>query len=236
VTRRKTCRAEGCVLPKEPPRHFCAWHALAREPIDRQVSAAKVRLAMVPEELRLARVDETLWPVGWRWCAGCQSLVPRFYTSGSRCSACSSESAHGAMIERTYSLTADQYAALLELQDGRCAVCRAKPKTVRLAVDHDHRSGRTRGLLCSKCNHELLGAAHDSLELLENAVAYIKEPPASGTWSPPKGEVKRPLPKAVETVLGSIPYHLSAADGYRLSGSRGQEVIYILRSALEAPF
>ena len=44
----------------------------------------------------------------------------------------------------------------------------------RLAVDHDHTTNAVRGLLCSKCNHELLGAAHDSLELLERAVAYLK--------------------------------------------------------------
>ena len=61
------------------------------------------------------------------------------------------------------------YVHLFDLQGGRCAICRGRPKTTRLAVDHDHGCctkpplcGRcTRGLLCSRCNHELLGAAHD---------------------------------------------------------------------------
>jgi Recombination endonuclease VII len=184
----------------------------------------------------MARVADSLWPDGWRWCAGCQSLVPTFYTSGSRCRACSSEASHGSMIEKTYNLTAEQYAALLELQDHRCAICRARPQSARLAVDHDHRTGKVRGLTCVKCNHELLGAAHDSLDLLQNAVGYLKAPPASGSWQPPAKEARRAVPKAVLETVGTIPRYLSAEDGYRLSGSRGDEVIYILRSALDTPF
>jgi hypothetical protein len=191
---------------------------------------------MVPEELRLTRVDSSLWPEGWRWCAGCQSMVPMFYTSGSRCYACASAASHGAMIEKTYQLSADQYAALLELQDGRCAICRAQPKTVRLAVDHDHRTGKVRGLTCSRCNHELLGAAHDSLDLLTRAVHYLQTPPSSGGWKPPSGPPARAVSGEVQHVLNGIPSELTAEDGYRLSGSRGQEVIYILKSAIESPF
>lgn len=145
-------------------------------------------------------------------------------------------SSHSAMIERTYDLTAEQYAALLELQDGRCAICRGAPKSQRLSVDHDHRTGRVRGLLCSRCNHDLLGAAHDSLELLTRAAGYLETPPSSGSWDAPKSEAKRQVARDVLDVVGTIPYHLSPEDGYRLSGSRGQEVIYVLRSAFDAPF
>ena len=45
------------------------------------------------------------------------------------------------MVERTYGLTAEQYDALLARQGGRCAICRARPKSKRLAVDHDHATG-----------------------------------------------------------------------------------------------
>lgn len=48
-----------------------------------------------------------------------------------------------------------EYAALLALQGGHCALCPNTPKTRRLAVDHDHRTGRVRGLLCFRCNHFL---------------------------------------------------------------------------------
>lgn len=236
MARVKPCRIETCLLPKETPSHHCAYHRLQREPIERQISAARLRLASVPEDARLTRVAAEMWPPGFRFCAGCQSVVPRFYTSGSRCSACASEAGHSAMIERTYDLTAVQYSALLELQDGRCAICRARPRSQRLSVDHDHRTGRVRGLLCSRCNHDLLGAAHDSLDLLDASVFYLRTPPASGDWKPPASEIKRALSKELETVLDGIPYHLSAEDGYRLSGSRGAEVVYVLRSAIDPPW
>lgn len=46
----------------------------------------------------------------------------------------------------------EEYAELLEVQDGHCALCMAEPKTRRLHVDHDHRTGAVRGLLCHRCN------------------------------------------------------------------------------------
>lgn len=57
--------------------------------------------------------------------------------------------------ERTlkrYGITPRQYARMLEMQGGRCAICRKRPKTRRLAVDHDHQTKRVRGLLCMRCN------------------------------------------------------------------------------------
>ncbi len=49
----------------------------------------------------------------------------------------------------------DQYARLLAAQGGHCALCPTGPKTRRLAVDHDHATGRVRGLLCHRCNRAL---------------------------------------------------------------------------------
>jgi hypothetical protein len=46
----------------------------------------------------------------------------------------------------------DDYARLLEAQDGHCALCPSEPKTRRLHADHDHRTGKVRGLLCHRCN------------------------------------------------------------------------------------
>ncbi len=45
-------------------------------------------------------------------------------------------------------ITDDGYAAMLAEQGGGCAICGSTPKTRRLHVDHDHASGRVRGLLC----------------------------------------------------------------------------------------
>lgn len=63
---------------------------------------------------------------------------------------------------------------MLEEQNGRCAICLCKPRTKRLAVDHNHKTGKVRGLLCSRCNHGLLGYAHDSVEMLLRAYEYVK--------------------------------------------------------------
>jgi hypothetical protein len=48
-----------------------------------------------------------------------------------------------------------EYARLLEAQDGHCALCPNEPKTRRLHADHDHRTGRVRGLLCYRCNRSI---------------------------------------------------------------------------------
>lgn len=45
-----------------------------------------------------------------------------------------------------------EYARMLEAQDGHCALCENEPKSRKLHVDHDHRTGKVRGLLCFRCN------------------------------------------------------------------------------------
>ena len=76
-----------------------------------------------------------------------------------------------------YGLTAESLQALYEAQQGRCAICREE-KPVRggpagLAIDHDHRTGRVRGLLCVNCN-QALGKFGDSTDLLIAAVLYLE--------------------------------------------------------------
>lgn len=69
-------------------------------------------------------------------------------------------------IKSRYSVTAKQYADLLAAQDGCCALCgatRYSKKIVNLAIDHDHESGRIRGLLCYRCNWTI-GASGDTVE------------------------------------------------------------------------
>jgi hypothetical protein len=66
---------------------------------------------------------------------------------------------HAQVLREKYRLTPADYAAMLTAQGGVCAVCR-RPEIVRgrggaprrLAVDHDHRTGAVRQLLCHRCN------------------------------------------------------------------------------------
>lgn len=186
------CLEPYCDLPKVAPKHRCVWHLLALEPVGDQVAAAHARRDLIPVPLRRARLDGSAWAPGTRWCAGCQTMIPTWYARGSRCRACASEAAHASMTKRVYGLTATEYAQLLHRQGGRCAVCRNRPVSIRLAVDHDHRDGAVRGLLCSRCNHDALGTLLDSVEVVRNLLHYLEHPPAQdpGWVAPPaRGEV-----------------------------------------------
>lgn len=83
-------------------------------------------------------------------------------------------------LQKKWGITEEDYNDIKSAQNGRCAICLCKPRTKNLAVDHDHKTGTIRGLLCHRCNHGLLGHAHDSVEMLERALAYLKDPPAYG--------------------------------------------------------
>lgn len=54
-----------------------------------------------------------------------------------------------------YGLTNSQYREMLERQGGKCRLCGKPPVNNSLAVDHDHHTGRVRGLLCPRCNGAL---------------------------------------------------------------------------------
>ena len=55
---------------------------------------------------------------------------------------------------------------------------RANGKYKRLSVDHDHKTGIIRGLLCTMCNKYTLGWARDCIEFFKRAIAYLTNPPA----------------------------------------------------------
>ena len=94
--------------------------------------------------------------------------------------------AHGL---RKYGLTVKEFDALAAAQGGRCAVCSQKPKEGdrkrNLAVDHEHATGRIRGLLCDACNIGL-GMFRDDPRRLRAAIAYLKR---TATATEPLAEV-----------------------------------------------
>lgn len=70
-------------------------------------------------------------------------------------------------------LTTEEYEDLLDYQEGKCAICSRLPgEDRRLALDHDHRNGMLRGLLCSNCNRGL-GVFNDNPALLLKAIMYL---------------------------------------------------------------
>lgn len=89
-----------------------------------------------------------------------------------------SERAWAKRIEETYGITADDYAEILAFQGGVCAICRvARGVVKRMAVEHDHATGFTRGICCGSCN-ALIARGRDDPEFFERAAEYLRNPPA----------------------------------------------------------
>ena len=69
-------------------------------------------------------------------------------------------------------MTIGDYRKMEKAQDGKCAVCNLPQSNKALAVDHDHNTGKVRGLLCDKCNRGI-GLLGDSPEVVLNAFRYL---------------------------------------------------------------
>lgn len=76
-------------------------------------------------------------------------------------------------LQQKYGITIEEYEQMLAQQKGRCMICRKKPSdSKKLAVDHCHKTGKVRGLLCHHCNNGL-GCFKDDTELMTAAIAYV---------------------------------------------------------------
>lgn len=79
-------------------------------------------------------------------------------------------------LKSKYGLTLDQYYVMLMDQSNCCKIChthKSKLKTV-LCVDHDHKTGKIRGLICHTCNRGI-GLFKDNANMLRKAANYIEE-------------------------------------------------------------
>jgi hypothetical protein len=105
------------------------------------------------------RVCTTYKPEGYRYsrCKSCEMLrvnaVPRY-------------------LRHKFGLTPEGYMQLLAAQGEKCKIC-GKSEHRRLSVDHDHVTGKLRGLLCNACNRGI-GMFKDDPELLLKAIDYLK--------------------------------------------------------------
>lgn len=101
-------------------------------------------------------------PGGVRWCRLCRQQRAVEYS-----------------LNRKYGLSTLAFEKLLNAQNGQCAVCQElldKASTMRdPTVDHDHNTGKIRGILCRRCNQGL-GQFHDSTVVLRAAIAYLENP------------------------------------------------------------
>jgi len=107
------------------------------------------------------------------------SEFPFFAYGDYRCRSCLRAANHEAQLRRNGS-SATLYQSLWDAQEGQCAICGASEghrsqydRVCRFALDHNHQTGKPRGLLCNSCNRGL-GRFKDSVANLEAAIRYLQ--------------------------------------------------------------
>lgn len=88
----------------------------------------------------------------------------------SECKACAATKQANNTLRRKYGLTTADKAAMSAAQNDRCPICDRK---VKLVVDHCHKAGHVRALLCDRCNR-LLGVADDDINLMRRAITFLE--------------------------------------------------------------
>lgn len=139
------------------------------------------------------RLNEVLLPLGHKWCGACKCALPvaAFGTAlanrnglTAHCRACKksredTEGKRARTLQSTYGVSIEELETLLAAQGGMCAICGGpatrvpRSANLRFVVDHDHETGKVRGLLCGNCNAGL-GQFKESIENMEKAVRYLQ--------------------------------------------------------------
>ncbi|HYD09164.1 MAG TPA: endonuclease VII domain-containing protein [Acidimicrobiales bacterium] len=103
-------------------------------------------------------------------------------------------------LKRKYGISLEDYDAMLEAQDGRCAICGRLPRDdISLHVDHHHDSGRLRGLLCFPCN-VTVGLIREDRDRLRSIADYLAshDPEAQETVERAKARLRAVPPPTWE--------------------------------------
>lgn len=82
-------------------------------------------------------------------------------------------------VKRKYNINEEYYNNLLKNQNNSCAICKTPFidfSRRNLHLDHNHKNNKVRGILCIYCNN-LLGLAKEDINILSNAIEYIKRCP-----------------------------------------------------------
>jgi hypothetical protein len=108
-------------------------------------------------------------PTGYSYsCKPCRSLQGKRYIKNNP------EKVKSTWL-RKYGLTLEEYKKIIDSQNSCCAIC-LLPLDMGLhtCVDHCHKTGKTREILCRKCN-TILGQANDSTDILQSAILYLNK-------------------------------------------------------------
>ncbi len=78
-----------------------------------------------------------------------------------------------ARLIKSYGITSEQFDTMESAQGGVCFICKNKCGKGRLSVDHCHKTGKVRSLLCRHCNL-MIGLANDNPDVLAQAAEYLR--------------------------------------------------------------
>ncbi|MFB7657644.1 MULTISPECIES: endonuclease VII domain-containing protein [unclassified Streptomyces] len=124
-------------------------------------------------------------PPGHKHCRGCGEVKPHSEwhrkTSApdglaSRCKACKAATDPAGHLRRKYGLTEAERDEMVASQAGVCVICLKAPA---VQVDHCHKTGRVRGVLCFNCNSGL-GLLRDDPDVMNRAADYLE----GNAWKP----------------------------------------------------
>ena len=104
-------------------------------------------------------------------CKPCKARATRLWRSQNK------EKMRAYSYRKLYGVSMQEYNQMLTAQGGKCAVCGGEQSSSRckhLAIDHDHKTGATRGLLCDNCNRGI-GHLQDDIGQLQKAIAYLEK-------------------------------------------------------------
>lgn len=125
---------------------------------------------------------EELIPQGKSYCGRCEQVKPLIQFRKSThtqmgyegtCKGCKAELQRINRLGKLYNLTQDEYHRMIVLQGNTCAIC-GNTFGDKVCVDHDHSTGKVRGLLCDTCNRGI-GLLKDDTRILLSAISYLRE-------------------------------------------------------------
>lgn len=114
-----------------------------------------------------------------KWCNQCKNALPLddFNNNSARyggkdvfCRDCRKELQKIYLRKIRYGVDNETYKEMLKAQDNKCAICKRVRK--RIVIDHDHKTGVVRGILCDGCNI-MLGHLDDDVKFLKSAIDYL---------------------------------------------------------------
>ena len=82
-------------------------------------------------------------------------------------------------LKQMYNMTVTEYDQMFKNQNGVCAICGKSESVIniyglpRLSIDHNHKTGKVRGLLCNNCN-AVLGFSRESVLILQSTINYLR--------------------------------------------------------------